>query len=134
MAGSWLSPSASLVVGAAYWSLSNEVSVKERTTHPDRDRNTLALIRSANLRDWEVRAVVLRHPDALKHAFQYADWQFDGGDLVAVSRTAFDDGVGGAENQHDANFLTFHRIQNFRELTSDILGATNRGGKGTVRR
>jgi hypothetical protein len=31
-----------------------------------------------------------------------------------LSRTAFDDGLGGAHNAHDANFLTFHRIENIR--------------------
>ncbi len=44
--------------------------------------------------------------------FQYADWQFDGDDLVAVVRTAW-----GAGNYHDANFITFHRVKNFRTLT-----------------
>ena len=63
-----------------------------------------------------MRAIVLQHPNREKHAFQYADWQFDGDDLIAVSRTAYDDGLGGAANQHAANYLTFHRIKKFREL------------------
>jgi hypothetical protein len=45
------------------------------------------------------------------------DWQYDGEDLIAVCRTAYDDGQGGARNNHDANFLTFHRWKNFRSLT-----------------
>jgi hypothetical protein len=64
-----------------------------------------------------VRCVLLHHPDPQKHAFQYADWQFDGDDLLAVARTAYDDGEGGAANQHDANYLTFHRFRGFRTLT-----------------
>ncbi len=48
------------------------------------------------------------------HGFQYVDWKFEGEDLIAVSRTAFDDGLGGAANYHDANFITFHRVCNFR--------------------
>jgi hypothetical protein len=32
--------------------------------------------------------------------------------LVTIS----DDGLGGAHNNQDANFLTFHRIGNFRRL------------------
>ena len=40
----------------------------------------------------------------------------DSDDLVAVSRTAYDDYEGGAHSAHDANFLTFHRIKNFRTL------------------
>jgi len=47
----------------------------------------------------------------------YADWQFDGDDLIAAVRTAFDDGQSGAHSNHDANFLTFHRVRNFRRLT-----------------
>jgi hypothetical protein len=57
------------------------------------------------------------HPDTTKHGFQYPDWQFDGEDLIAVVRTAFEDGAGGAHNAHDANFLTFHRWPEFRKLT-----------------
>jgi len=45
------------------------------------------------------------------------DWQFDGEDIIAACRTAFDDAEGGAHNNHDANYLTFHRFANFRRLT-----------------
>jgi hypothetical protein len=76
----------------------------------------LALANSPDLRHWTVRNIVLYHPDVANHAFQYVDWLFDGDDLIAVSRTAFDDGLGGAHRAHDANFLTFHRIKNFRNL------------------
>ncbi len=41
--------------------------------------------------------------------FQYVDWLFDGNDIIAVSRTAFN----GARNYHDANHLTFHRVRDF---------------------
>ncbi len=102
-----------------YWSLTNFVPARHRGGNPERTRNTLALVASPDLRQWSVRAVVLHHPDGEKHGFQYADWQFDGDDLIAVSRTAFDDAEGGAENQHNANFLTFHRIRGFRTLTPD---------------
>lgn len=82
-------------------------------------RNTLVLLRSENLRDWERRAILLWHPDVARHAFQYVDWIFDGDDLLAASRTAFDDGGAGAHNAHDANYLTFHRFARFRELGPD---------------
>ena len=49
------------------------------------------------------------------HAWQYIDWQFEDDDIIYLSRTAFDDGLGGAKNAHDANFLTFHRIVGFRK-------------------
>jgi len=100
----------------AYWSLSNYVPANKRTANPERTRNTLALVRSTDLKTWEVRAIVLQHPDAATHGFQYADWLFDGDDIVAVVRTAFDDESGGAHNQHDANYITFHRLRDFRRL------------------
>jgi hypothetical protein len=63
-----------------------------------------------------VRAVLLQHPDRAKHGFQYVDWSFDGADLIAASRTAYDDDMGGAHSAHDANYLTFHRVSGFREM------------------
>jgi hypothetical protein len=74
------------------------------------------LMRSGNLRDWEMRAILLQHPDTKAHGFQYPDWQFDGADIIAAVRTAFDDNEAGAHNAHDANYLTFHRIEGFRTL------------------
>ncbi|MDW8322253.1 MAG: sialidase family protein, partial [Armatimonadota bacterium] len=92
-------------VSRLYWSLSNYVPEKHRSFPTERARNTLALICSHDLRLWEVRAILLYHPDPEKHAFQYVDWLIEGNDLIAVSRTAYDDGMGRAHNQHDANFL-----------------------------
>jgi len=99
-----------------YWTLSNAIFRKPAFRFPSRVRNTLALASSADLIHWKIHKVVLEHPDPDKHAFQYADWQVDGKDIVFVSRTAHDDGRGGARTQHDANFLTFHRISDFRQL------------------
>lgn len=103
----------------AYWSLVNPVTAAARQQRENAAsiRNTLALVRSADLRNWEIRCVLLYHPDVLKHGFQYPDWRFDGEDLIAAIRTAYDDGLGGAHRAHDANFLTFHRFANFRQLT-----------------
>jgi hypothetical protein len=100
-----------------YWALANYFPEQHRRKEPSRTHNTLALIRSIDLRNWEVRAILLYHPDTTKHGFQYADWLFEGNDLIAVVRTAFDDAADGAHNQHDANYLMFHRIRNFRRLT-----------------
>ena len=41
--------------------------------------------------------------------------QFDGRDIIFLSRTAYDDGLGGAHNNHDANYLTFHRLKNYKK-------------------
>ena len=108
-----------------YWSLTNGMPRRHRKDgrlhhggNPERTRNTLTLVSSPDLRTWKVRTIVLYHPDAIRHGFQYADWQFLGNDIVAVIRTAFDDDVGGAHLAHDANYLTFHRIPNFRQQPS----------------
>jgi sulfatase modifying factor 1 len=100
-----------------YWSLANYTPPEFTGRDPGATRNTLALTTSADLRLWEVRAVLLHHPDHLRHGFQYLDWLFDGADIIAVSRTAYEDGEGGAHNYHDANYLTFHRIADFRTRT-----------------
>lgn len=98
-----------------YWSLANFVPHEfERRSIPGSTRNTLALISSPDLKHWDVRRIVLQHQDSANHGFQYVDWLFDGEDLIAACRTAYDDGVGGAHNFHDANYLTFHRIARFR--------------------
>jgi hypothetical protein len=101
-----------------YWSLASIVDEKFRAPDPGKIRNTLALTCSPNLRDWEVRSVILTHPDTIHHGFQYVEWLFEGKDIIAACRTAYDDDQGGAHNNHDANFLTFHRIENFRQLAA----------------
>ncbi len=107
--------------GGGYWSVASIIlgaDQKVTSLKPGTVRNTLALTHSPDLRHWEIRAVLLHHPDTLKHGFQYVDWQFDGADLIALCRTAWDDEFGGARNYHDANYLTFHRWRDFRSLTS----------------
>jgi len=101
-----------------YWTISNIIPEKMRQAHPKRKtssiRNTQALLSSKDLINWNLEHVLLRHADVDYHGFQYVDWQFDGEDIIFLSRTAHDDGLGGAHNNHDANFLTSHRIQDFR--------------------
>ena len=97
-----------------YWSLANAVPPEQRGGNVERTRNTLALLHSNDLTTWEVKRILLQHPDRERHGFQYADWQFDGDDLIAAVRTAFDDEAGGAANSHDSNFITFHRWKQFR--------------------
>ncbi len=99
-----------------YWALSNPPPPGTSAEEAKAMRNTLALFSSKDLRDWTLRCVLLHHPDHEKHAFQYPDWIVEGDDLLVASRTAFDDGLGGAHRAHDANFLTFHRFEKFREL------------------
>jgi hypothetical protein len=105
-----------------YITLSNSVPdgplirrfVQERNIGP---RNRLSLHASADLSTWRHCLTLLEDdldlPDdeSLRQTgFQYADWVFDGDDILAAVRTAYD----GAHNLHDSNMITFHRIQDFR--------------------
>ena len=94
-----------------YWTLSNPAPTDNPTsaTDPASVRNVLALLSSPDLTNWHTEHIVLTHPDPIHFAFQYIDWQFAGPDIIFVSRTAWD-----AARAHDANFLTFHRLQDFR--------------------
>ena len=87
-----------------YWALPN------LQADPAAYRSIVVLASSADLRAWRVEATVLQHPEPRHHAWQYLDWQFDGEDLIAVSRTAWE----GSRAAHDANYFTFHRIAGFR--------------------
>ncbi len=106
-----------------YWTICNMAGKEFRDRDAGSVRNTLVLKSSKDLRNWKINKILLNHPDPLKHGFQYVDWQFDGNDIVFLSRTAFDDGEGGAHNFHDANYLTFHRIREFRKLKNKCLQA-----------
>lgn len=110
---------------ARYWTLSNAIQPKYIPEFPERNgpnfRNTLVLMSSDDLREWVIHEIVLEHPDVLHTGFQYVDWLVDGDDLIAVSRTAFYDGDSLANSHHNANFLTFHRIENFRKKVKNVI-------------
>lgn len=106
------------------WTLGNTVAEKDLSNPPGAVRNTLALASSPDLIHWQVYREVLHHEHPENFGFQYADWQIGGDDIVAVCRTGFTDQTG-AHNYHDANFITFHRFENFRQLAS-----TNKAGGG----
>ncbi len=108
-------------VSRRYWSLVNLVLPDYRDRNPAWVRNVQALVSSPDLIHWTAHKIVLYHPDDRLHGFQYTDWLFEGKDLIFVSRTAFDDTSGGAHNNHDANYLTFHCIRNFRRYLSSEL-------------
>ncbi len=102
-----------------YWTLSNYIParyMRQRPNDPAGIRNTLALVSSPDLRDWTVRMIVLQSDDLRSNGFQYADWFFDGEDIAAIVRTAYPQSDGTpADNFHNANYITFHRIGNFRD-------------------
>lgn len=112
-------------VSKLYWTISNPALPGESlaVSAPGSVRNTLAVMSSNDLVHWTPRVIVAHNADSKTHGFQYADWQFDGKDLIVLARTAFDDGEGGAHSYHDANYLTFHRVRNFRTLkTIELTG------------
>ncbi|MFT3751088.1 MAG: hypothetical protein QM768_22440 [Agriterribacter sp.] len=110
-------------VSKQYWTISNYIpdSIKQKNIgrNPASIRNTQALFSSTDLINWSLRRVLLQHPDVINHGFQYVDWLFHKNDILFVSRTAYDDDAGGAHNNHDANYLTFHRIRKFRKTAID---------------
>ncbi|MCE1199428.1 MAG: glycoside hydrolase [Marinilabiliales bacterium] len=98
-----------------YWTLSNQILPQFSNLPAGKVRNKMVLQCSSDLRHWRIVRDLLYHPDVVKHGFQYVDWQFEGHDILYVCRTAFDDKFGGADNYHNANYMTFHRIRNFRK-------------------
>lgn len=76
-------------------------------------RNVLALQASEDLYDWYVAKILLdyRHESPGKVGFQYISFLMDGDDLLYLSRTS----MNGSRNFHDANYSTFHVIDDFRQ-------------------
>lgn len=102
-------------ISKTYYTLVN-FDYQGYNTNPTNIRNCLVMMSSKNLMDWKINKILLRHSDVVKVGFQYVDWQFEDNDIVFVSRTSYADAYGGAMNFHNANYLTFHRIINFRNL------------------
>lgn len=57
------------------------------------------------------RIVDLSHGDPRYVAAQYPSCIIDGNDLLVVSRTAWNE----ADSYHNSNYITFHRVQDFRQ-------------------
>jgi hypothetical protein len=97
-----------------YYSLVNRITMDDAP-----QRNILSLTSSEDLLNWRIERDVLNYAengwyeDVGKVGFQYADWQFDGEDIIFLSRTA----INGAYSFHNANYLTFHRIKGYRSAT-----------------
>ncbi len=100
--------------GGRYWTLANAILPAHAGGNVERIRNAAVLLSSPDLRTWTAHHVALYHAEVATHGFQYLDWLFDGEDLIVAARTAYADGIGGAENQHNSNYLTFHRVEGFR--------------------
>ena len=104
-----------------YWLISNQfidgmvnfnlMTPNERKGY---DRSRLALYYSYNCFDW-IFAGIVAAGNSLKESRSYASMQFDGEDLIVLSRTGDNDTLNG----HDTNRITFHRIRDFRSLIDD---------------
>ena len=78
-------------------------------------RNVLALQASQDLYHWKTVRILMdyREEDPAKVGFQYITFLIDEKDIFYVSRTS----MNGSGNFHDANYITFHVIENFRKYT-----------------
>ena len=112
-------------VDGCYWALTNPDLGTEPCVHNgiyrsgmsrSLERNKLVLVRSADLVNWVEVKTVLYDPDPFFHGFQYADWMFDGDDIVGVVRVGAPESRGLPVRQHDSNMMCFIRIENFRNL------------------
>ncbi|MBZ0270865.1 hypothetical protein K8I61_02425 [bacterium] len=92
-----------------YWSLVN----KQRD--PWAMRNVLAISSSPDLIEWTVHDELIAHWNWIFHGWHYTDWLIEGEDIVFASRTAHPMGDALPHGYHDANFTTFHRVENFRD-------------------
>lgn len=108
-------------ISKRYWSLTNYIPKKYKGKNPERTRNTLALVSSSDLNKWSVHKILLQDPDVQHTGFQYADWQFDGADIITLIRTAFIEPDGTkAHNQHDSNYIMFYRVPTFRQHMNEV--------------
>ena len=114
-----------------YWAISNAIFDEDRGkthsgkyktgVHASLLRNRLVLMYSDDLRKWNVKDTLISTENPFFYGFQYTDWQFDGNDIIAVTRTAFEEQRGLPMRQHDANFFTFYRFKNFRNTKIETL-------------
>lgn len=80
-----------------------------------KQRNILTLIYSKDLYHWIIAQDIIRIPgNSHKVAAQYIDFIIDSNKIRIASRTAMNN----ANNFHNANYLTYHEIPNFREMIS----------------
>lgn len=111
-------------VSNKYWTISNAEFEEDRVkthsgkyktgVHASLLRNRVVLMYSDDLRTWNVKDTLISADNPFFYGFQYTDWQFDGNDIIAVTRTAFEEERGLPMRQHDANFFTFYRFKDFR--------------------
>lgn len=75
-------------------------------------RCIISLSVSEDLFTWRKLTTLLDCTNTPKAGYSYPSFCIDGDDILYVSRTAF----GKLKSEHDNNYVTFHRLKNFREL------------------
>lgn len=83
----------------------------DRYNLPNNERQVLALHFSKNMVDWRMAGVVAQG-NSTTESRHYASMVFDDEDLLVLSRS----GDERAKTAHDVNLITFHRVENFRDL------------------
>ncbi len=124
-------------VSGKFYVLSNPIlpaHAADASLTPQLKRNTAAVLSSRDLMNWEVEKIFLYSPNIGYEAWQYFQFDFDGGDMVVASRTAFDvDDTYKPPRGHDSNLLTFHRLPNFRTHTRDHYLLADTAGNQVLR-
>ena len=97
-----------------YYTIISRILSPEHTN----DRNLLSLMCSPDAEHWSLVCDLLdfRDTDPEKIGFQYVDFFIEGDDLLWLCRTA----INGAQNFHNANYSTFHRILDFKNIIFEI--------------
>lgn len=97
------------------------ISLVNRVTNPSTpsQRSVLSLASSGDLIHWQVHSDLIdyRSISAQEVGFQYVDFILEDKDLLYLSRTAFNH----AHSFHDSNYITFHRLRDFRSLLSETV-------------
>lgn len=79
-------------------------------------RDVLSLTKSRDGEHWELVSDLMYYHNGQesgqKVGVQYPDMIIDGDDMLWVQRTAMNN----ARNFHDSNYITFHRLENFRSM------------------
>ena len=75
-------------------------------------RCIISLSVSEDLYTWRKLTTLLDCTDTPKAGYSYPSFCINGDDIIYVSRTAF----GKLKSEHDNNYVTVHRLKNFRDL------------------
>lgn len=99
-------------VSQRYWAVGNEIIDGDVNA-----RTVLSLSVSQDLQQFRSvhKIVDVSEGDAAFVAAQYPSFVIDNDDLLIVSRTA----INGADSFHNSNYITFHRVENFRSYASE---------------